>query len=203
MLGKPSKRTQKRLEETGRHAPAEVLAVAERGMAITSGPEGLVSSTEVLLKTTLRVEPDGEPAFEVTKRIRYGQLSQPFVGQRVNVIFDPDDHDDLIIDHSAAAAVGGAALGAGLGAMAGTDVNEVLSAVREAQQQAGGDPMALAAALRESLGAKAVVTSMPGFAANPEDDRLGQLEKLGQLHTQGVLTDAEFAAEKQKILQKP
>jgi hypothetical protein len=44
---------------------------------------------------------------------------------------------------------------------------------------------------------------MPGFAANPEDDRLGQLEKLGQLHTQGVLTDAEFAAEKQKILQKP
>jgi hypothetical protein len=33
------------------------------------------------------------------------------------------------------------------------------------------------------------------------DDVIDQLGKLGQLHEQGVLTDDEFAAQKQKLLQ--
>jgi membrane protease subunit (stomatin/prohibitin family) len=33
-----------------------------------------------------------------------------------------------------------------------------------------------------------------------EDDATSQLENLAQLHTQGVLTDDEFAAAKAKIL---
>jgi Short C-terminal domain len=33
------------------------------------------------------------------------------------------------------------------------------------------------------------------------DDMIEQLGKLGQLHEQGVLTDAEFDAQKQKLLQ--
>ena len=33
------------------------------------------------------------------------------------------------------------------------------------------------------------------------DDTIEQLGKLGQLHEQGVLTDAEFDAQKQKLLQ--
>jgi hypothetical protein len=32
------------------------------------------------------------------------------------------------------------------------------------------------------------------------DDRLAQLEKLGQLKQQGVLTEAEFEAQKAKLL---
>ena len=43
----------------------------------------------------------------------------------------------------------------------------------------------------------------PPPAAAPEnhtDDMLGQLQQLGQLHEQGVLTDAEFEAQKAKIL---
>lgn len=32
------------------------------------------------------------------------------------------------------------------------------------------------------------------------DDMLDQLQKLGELHTQGILTDDEFAAQKAKIL---
>jgi hypothetical protein len=36
--------------------------------------------------------------------------------------------------------------------------------------------------------------------APPEDDRTAQLQNLAQLHTQGVLTDEEFAAAKAKIL---
>ena len=34
----------------------------------------------------------------------------------------------------------------------------------------------------------------------PEDDGTAQLQKLAALHTQGVLTDEEFAAAKAKIL---
>ena len=36
--------------------------------------------------------------------------------------------------------------------------------------------------------------------AAPEDDATAQLQNLAQLHTQGVLTDEEFAAAKAKIL---
>ena len=37
-------------------------------------------------------------------------------------------------------------------------------------------------------------------AAAPEEDATAQLAKLAELHTQGVLTDEEFAAAKAKIL---
>jgi len=37
-------------------------------------------------------------------------------------------------------------------------------------------------------------------AAPSEDDQLEQLEKLGDLHAKGILTDEEFAAKKAQIL---
>jgi hypothetical protein len=41
----------------------------------------------------------------------------------------------------------------------------------------------------------------PPPAASGGGDMIEQLSKLGQLHEQGVLTDAEFDAQKQKLLQ--
>ncbi|NUR09679.1 MAG: SHOCT domain-containing protein [Nocardioidaceae bacterium] len=40
----------------------------------------------------------------------------------------------------------------------------------------------------------------PQQAATSSDDRLASLEKLGNLRSQGVLSEEEFAAEKAKIL---
>jgi hypothetical protein len=40
----------------------------------------------------------------------------------------------------------------------------------------------------------------PAAAPEPEDDATAQLQNLAALHTQGVLTDEEFAAAKAKIL---
>jgi len=37
-------------------------------------------------------------------------------------------------------------------------------------------------------------------APNPMDDKLAQLKQLGELKDQGVLTEAEFTAQKQRIL---
>ena len=40
----------------------------------------------------------------------------------------------------------------------------------------------------------------PPPAAPAEDDSMAELQKLAQLHSQGVLTDEEFTAAKAKIL---
>jgi hypothetical protein len=40
----------------------------------------------------------------------------------------------------------------------------------------------------------------PQAPANDMGDQLAQLKQLGELHDQGVLTDAEFEVQKQKIL---
>jgi hypothetical protein len=40
----------------------------------------------------------------------------------------------------------------------------------------------------------------PVAASGGEDDNLAQLERLGQLKAQGILTEEEFATEKAKIL---
>jgi len=37
-------------------------------------------------------------------------------------------------------------------------------------------------------------------ATEPAEDTYAQLQKLGQLHEQGILTDEEFAAQKAKLL---
>ena len=61
------------------------------------------------------------------------------------------------------------------------DANQ--AAEQEAQQQAAAPPPAA-----------------PAPAAPAEDDQMAQLQKLAQLHSQGILTDEEFAASKAKIL---
>ena len=40
----------------------------------------------------------------------------------------------------------------------------------------------------------------PAAPAAPAADPIAQLKELGELHTQGILTDEEFAAQKAKIL---
>ncbi len=42
--------------------------------------------------------------------------------------------------------------------------------------------------------------SAPAATAPGGDDRLAQLQQLGELKQQGILTDEEFAAEKARIL---
>ncbi|MEU6135143.1 SHOCT domain-containing protein [Nocardioides sp. NPDC047086] len=44
------------------------------------------------------------------------------------------------------------------------------------------------------------VEPAPAPAAPAENDLIGQLTRLGELHSQGILDDAEFAAAKQRLL---
>jgi hypothetical protein len=100
MLGKRSKRTRQRLEESGTKARATILEIADKGIAESSGQEGIVANTELVRKTHLKVTPDNEPEFEVTQRFRFPQDGLPRAGQVVSVIYDPSDHDKIMLDQS-------------------------------------------------------------------------------------------------------
>jgi hypothetical protein len=187
MLGKPSKRLKKQLEENGVRAQAKVLEVAEKGMAVTNGAEGVVANTTLAMKATLEITPeDGTPAFQVTQRFRFSQFAVPTAGQTLAVIYDPEDHDKLILDESADAQQGAVLAGAGL------DPNTIQDAMKAAQQW-------------QQQGAALQAGQMPGVPAPPaaapaDADPVAQLEKLQALKEKGALTDAEFAQEKAKIL---
>jgi hypothetical protein len=197
MLGKPSHRTRKRLEENGRTASATVLEIASRGMTITSGNEQIVANTKVMLKTKLRVEPDGEPAFEVEQRFRYSQFAIPSSGTRVAVVYDPDDHDKIMLSDDPTAATQAMLGGAGLG----SDQMDLITRLTEASttgasRESMGD---MARQWGQAHGATIIDGASLAGAARGET-AVDQLEKLAELRDRGILTDAEFQAQKAKIL---
>jgi len=138
VLGKPSKRLKKQLEENGVRTNAKVLEIAEKGMAVTHGAEGVISNTELALKCRLEVQPpDGTPAFEVTERFRFAQLAVPSAGMTIPVIYDPNDHDKLILDDSPEAQQNAVLSGAGIDPNA---IQEAMQAAQQWQQAAGQAP---------------------------------------------------------------
>lgn len=185
MFGKLSRGTRKRLEAGGHRAPATVLAIADRGMTVTHGSEGFVGNTEVILKTHLRVEPEGRLPFEVEDKFRYPQMSIPSAGSRLSVLYDPEDHEHVLIeDRPPVVDFNGGTL----------DLGAMLDTIKQTKAEHPGDRMAMADALKQQMGIPAMVIG--GGAP----DHVGQLERLAALHAGGALTDAEFAAEKAKVL---
>jgi len=206
VFGKLSSRKQRHLQEAGTRAPATVVSIAERGMAITNGADNVVANTTLELRTTFRVEPPGGAPFEVTRPMRYAQLAVPAAGQRVNVIYDPDDTETLMIDESAPVVAG----------FGGADLSAMLHTIQDAKERSGGDPAKLTEILQGTFGPGATVIGSadegpkyvswpPGTGAaapapDPEDAKIDQLERLAKLHASGALTDAEFAAQKARVL---
>ena len=56
--------------------------------------------------------------------------------------------------------------------------------------------------MRKSDGGEGAASEEPTATTpgNDEDARLARLERIGDLHKKGVLTDDEFAAEKSRVL---
>jgi hypothetical protein len=197
MLGKPSHRTRKRLEENGRQASATVLEIASRGMTITSGNEQIVANTKVMLKTKLRVEPDAEPTFEVEQRFRYSQFAIPTVGSRLAVVYDPDDHDKIMLSEDPVATTEAMLGNTGL-------ASDQMDLIKQLTAASGSG------ASRESMrdmarewGEAHGATIIDGAAlvgGTPVESPVDQLEKLAGLRDRGILTEAEFQAQKAKIL---
>jgi hypothetical protein len=206
MLGKPSFLRRKRLEQHGVHAQAVVLEIGQRGVTVTTGNQRAVSSTEVVRRIKLRVEPEGAAPFEVKTHLRFGQFSTPPVGLPIRVIFDPDHHDHLMLDHADSAespfSSGGLdiANGEGLGGAL-----SALQALQRAQADSPGDPQALSEAASAQFGGQGTAL-VGGRAQTPvaagDDDPVDQLTKLAALRDRGVVSDEEFEDQKARILRK-
>jgi hypothetical protein len=80
--------------------------------------------------------------------------------------------------------------------------DELLKAAGDVR--AGGNPAELQAAMMramaQGLAAAQQAGALPAAPAPPHDDPLDRLEKLNQLRQSGALTDAEFEAQKKKLL---
>lgn len=96
MFGKTSRSTRNHLQTHGRRAPAVVVEIASWGLNIGDEQD---RSQQAVRKTTLRVEPEGEPEFMVTKRFRYGEYGEyiPVAGDEIEVLYDPDDPDAIML----------------------------------------------------------------------------------------------------------
>lgn len=171
-------------------------------MAISHNGGALVSDTEVVVTVTLRVEPDGEAPFEVREKFRFPQLSMPSVGQRLSVVYDPEDRERVMLDEDPAGAVASMLAGSGRPVDQLDLVQQLMASATSGASSA--DTQAIARDWAEQHGATVIEPSagLVGPAAPPPaaPDPVELLSRLADLKERGLLTDAEFAAQKARIL---
>jgi hypothetical protein len=96
-------RLEKKLREHGRTATAEILSMRTEGSGNSvSGafaPDEDLTASWTLCWMKLRVTPEGEPPFEVSLRTRLNTFK--YKGDTVPVLYDPDDHDKVVVDYEA------------------------------------------------------------------------------------------------------
>jgi hypothetical protein len=206
MLGHNKRLERKLKEQGGKQAWATVLE-SEKQWSSTGGVNmapGQAGSFTIHMKIKLRVEPEGEPTFEATVHQVFNDLHGwhvPEEGWSVIVIYDSNDLSKLVID------VDKMPVGPGVDRDEAVARHErVLARVRdpEARRQQIEEMKAKAAAqaqgaiaLQQEMMAKAAGQAR---AASPKPDVADQLTKLADLRDRGVLSDAEFEAQKAKIL---
>lgn len=195
MLGNSKRLERKLTQQGGKQAWATVLESKKLYASSLGG--------KVQQKLRLRVEPQGEPTFEATVHQEFNNQRGwhiPQEGYSVTVIYDPSDHSKLLIDIDK------------MPVAPGIDRDEAVArhekvmarvkdpAARRQQieemkgQAAAGAPGA--AAIQEMI-AKATAGAL---AAASKSDVASELTKLADLRGRGVLSDAEFEAQKAKIL---
>ncbi|WP_431279958.1 SHOCT domain-containing protein [Leifsonia poae] len=73
-------------------------------------------------------------------------------------------------------------------------------AYEQQQQQAQMDAAAAQAVAAQQAAAQPAYAAPPAPAAAPGGDMMAQLQNLASMHSQGILSDEEFAAAKAKLL---
>ncbi|HUZ36501.1 MAG TPA: SHOCT domain-containing protein [Streptosporangiaceae bacterium] len=170
----------RRLLKRGIRGTAEVLSAKATNEVIQEGE--FAWEAPRVYKYRLRVAVPGRSPYETDCRICASGIRQ---GSAVRVAVSPHNHKRVTID------IGKGSKSSKKGT-ATADVPGLMTAgdVRARLFPAG------------TVDSSPEVEDMTGqddqLSANSE--RIDQLARLGQLHSQGVLTDAEFAAEKAKLL---
>jgi len=216
---------ERHLRKSGKTAIATVIECRQTHWAVGSGNPDLIAGNKLVWKLKLRVEPDGEPAFEARTDEAFGQLSSPEVGMTAPVLYDPSDHTKVMIDNSDAAqealvsaqrnerlqgqidrarAAGSAGAADGLQqlkdsgllanysrdpAKAKEQREQIKKMMLDAQAAHGMPPSTL------SVAGQPVYSGRQGAPSTADE-----LAKLAALRDRGVLTEAEFEGQKQKLL---
>ena len=224
------RRREERLEKEGVRA-AGVVVEARQSHFARQGNLGVESDTEPLVHLRVRVEPEGEPPFEVEKRLWIPLTQMPSAGSHVTVLYDPADHGRFSIHPQSGGEVVAAAFesfkehsGFDPGQLFGGD-DRLTDVIDQAVKNPRGAAEAVRAALDQPPGdatpetatgpgqspspaeamkqAESWMTLMGQYASaspQPAPDRIEQLTKLAKLRENGALTEAEFQAEKRRLL---
>jgi hypothetical protein len=155
----------KHLDEHGSRAPATVVEIAKSGREVRSEGFGPLDSIRGLTgdkgtplapnsdhysvrRTRLRVRPADGPEFEVERDMRFGDYGRyvPKAGEEIEVVYDPDDHEKVMVapptaeeeQMRAAVALGKADIGFTVGG-SGQGTGQPPSDAQLAQQQQAMD----------------------------------------------------------------
>lgn len=197
---------ERKLRKTGKAALATVTA-CDRTHSMNESVAGGVGEPKTLCKLQLRVEPDGEPVFEASTNAWMMGTKGAYEGMVVPVLYDPSDHGKVVVDQSEEAwkpadRRNADARFAARAAARGDDPGRT-AAMLNMKRAAATDPEGFRTLMREqgpaAFGLQGAATSFP-IAAPTSEPTVDQLSKLADLHDRGALTDAEFEAEKKKLL---
>jgi len=188
---------ERKLNEQGGGTVAWATVVSAKGQWASSSNTGVSAfSAKVTdhMKVTLNVEPEGQPAFEATVHQAFSGAT-PVDGWQVKVIYDPDDHSKIAIEEGQifppgvshdrlerGAALRGEAVAAAKSGNMAEFVEEMKAKAARGEIEVQGTPLVTAA----------------GGAPQPEI--ADELTKLADLRDRGALTEAEFDAQKAKLL---
>jgi len=177
------------LEElrAGGGKPARALiSAAKRGKKLKADP------SQILWKVTMRVMPDDSGPFNATIQVPYpAGEGGPSLGSLVGVLYDPRDTSKVAIDPTAPSESWGQVQAA-----------QMNHTVEQAMAQSTGGAAIFTGGRWIQGGPPAAPP--PSAAAPPSTDQgsslASELEKLATLRDRGALTDAEFQAQKAKLL---
>lgn len=186
MLG-DHKKLEKKLRESGEKGIAAVTASKVRWSETTGhGPELALDpnrTSKFWLHLTVDITPDRGKPFSTSFGTTYEH--QIRVGQQVPVLFDPSDHEKVVLDRERLAEQGQSGLG-------GSVQVQVVS-------RSGGPAPQISTGPDGSI--RIVAPPREGDSSStPEAGRIADLERLAALHASGALTDDEFEHEKAKLL---
>ncbi len=189
---------ERKLRENGASATAEVLECRMTGSERSStgravnvdDPRELWKASRVIYKLKLRVVPEGAPAWEVSVKCQLGRSVNARMGSQLPVLYDPDDHSKVVVDTETI--LKWQVAGAGSRDAGTEQIDSGMQAI------AGDEAAAVMTGINAALASGDQISGVPPGIGAP--DPLDRLQKLANLHQSGALTDAEFAAEKAKIL---
>jgi hypothetical protein len=218
------KHLENKLRSHGESAPAEITAIQQTHTEVSHG-----GSIEVVVKLTLLVRPSGSAAFEHQTTTRQDVFSAYNVGDEVTVLYDPNNHDSLVVDRETTDANRGAASAAAdlrsaqadqrlnqafgynappggvnlePGASGGPGMGGSGFVVGPNVRVVGGaDAAALLNAILGAQGAEAIASLRAQRRGGPPAaDPSTPLATLKSLHDQGLLADDEYETQRQRII---